>query len=255
MDRGTYASASAGLYQLRRLDVVNHNLVNVNTPGFKGQILTAERRSFDQTLAGKMNPEAPYARADHERVPGVVNVQTRTDFSQGPVQITGNPLNVALRNAKDFFVITTPDGPQYSRAGNFTLRADGALVTPEGFSVQGDGGEIVADGGKIEITANGTVLSDGQDVGRVRVVRFQETDNLQRAAGARFQLGEGVEGPEALDDPSLTPGALEMSNVSAIESMVQLISANRGFDLYSRSARTIDEMNQQATRDLGRVRG
>ena len=253
MDRGTYASASAGLYQLRRLDVLNNNLANVNTPGFKGQVITAERREFDQTLANKLVPTEPYVKTDQQRSPGVVNVKTHTDFTQGPIQVTGNPLNAALNNANDFFAVNTPDGVQYTRAGNFTLRQDGSLVTPEGLLVLGDGGEITTTGGSVQITDNGSVLSDGQLVGRLQVVRFADTSNLERVAGSRFAL-TGGEAPPAVEDAQMTPAALEMSNVSAIESMVQLISANRGFELYTKSARTIDEMNQTASRDLGRPR-
>lgn len=253
MDRGTYASASAGLYQLRRLDVLNHNLSNVNTPGYKGQVITAERREFDQTLAAKLVPDEAYVQADQERSPGVVNIKTQTDFRQGPIQVTGNPLNAALNNANDFFVINTPEGPQYTRAGNFTLASEGELVTAEGFQVLGDGGAITTTGGEVQISANGSVLSDGEVVGRLQVVRFPTTEGLVRTAGARFQL-TGGDAPPILEDPQITTSALEMSNVSAIESMVQLISANRGFELYTKSARTIDEMNQTATRDLGRPR-
>ena len=105
MDRGIYTSASAGLYQLRKLEVVNNNLANINTVGFKKQILTGETQSFDQTLASAVAKDDPYAKGDHDRTPGVVNSRTVTDFTVGAIKNTGNPLDVALRNPNDFFVI------------------------------------------------------------------------------------------------------------------------------------------------------
>ena len=142
MDRGTYIAASGGFAQLLKLQIVSNNLANVSTPGFKREILRGDVQTFEQTLASQIAPNDPYARGDQERTPGVVSVHAETDFAQGPIQDTGNPLDVALRNPKDFFVVLTPNGPRYTRAGNFTLGQNGQLVTADGMPVSGDGGAI-----------------------------------------------------------------------------------------------------------------
>lgn len=251
MDRGTYSAASGGLVQLRKLEVVNNNLANVNTPGFKRQLIVNNTQSFDQTLARLVENRDPFARKDQERTPGAVNIQTVTDFTLGPIKDTGNPFDLALRNAKDFFVVNTPDGPQYTRAGNFTLNAEGQLVNPEGFTVQGDGGEINANGPRVVINPDGSVRVNGEITGRIQVVRIEDPNALQRIGGSRFALGDGQAAPQNVE-ADIATRALEMSNVSTISSMVDLIGTNRAFEMYVRTTQTIDTMNQAAINQIGR---
>ncbi len=252
MARGTYSAASAGLVQLRKLDLVNNNLANVNTPGFKKQVLVSEVQSFDDTLAKAVEPQDPYARPDQERTPGVVNTRAITDFSQGSIKHTGNDLDVALRNPNEFFVIQGPEGPLYTRAGNFTLNSEGNLSTQDGFPVMGDGGEITTQGVGVSISAGARVVSNGQQVGTLQVVSVPNPQILERVGGNRFRLQEGQPEPDGVDNPEVEPHALEMSNVGAIESVIDLIKATRGFELYTKSASTIDQMNQTAVQQVGK---
>jgi len=252
MDRGTYAAASAGFVQLTQLDIVNNNLANVNTPGFKRQFLVQETQGFDDTLASKMNLKDPYAKADQERTPGVNQLRTVTDFSLGSITNTGNPLDVALRDPNEFFVIETPEGNQYTRAGNFTLNVEGQVVTHEGYSVLGDGGAIAVNGPGVSISPSGVVGSQTEEAGRLAVVRFEDPTVLERIGGSRFAIVDGGAAPAAVDDPQLLTQSLEMSNVSAIDSIIELISATRGFELYTKSAASIDEMNQTAINQVGK---
>ena len=256
MDRGTYVAASGGLLQLRRMEIVNNNLANSNTPGFKGQFLVNRTRQFDETLASQQ-PEVtkdPFAVGDHDRTPDARSVSTVTDFTPGARKATGNPLDVALRGPSDFFVVNTGEGLRYTRAGNFTLNTEGELVTSDGQQVQGDGGAITVTDGPVTIAPNGAVYSNGEEIGRLQVVRFENTDGLTRVGANRFSLNAGQAAPPALDDAQIVPASLEMSNVSAVTGMLQLIQANRGFEMYSKSARTIDEMNQSAITQVGRTR-
>ena len=108
MERGTYITASDGILQLLKLDVINNNLANSNSAGFKRQYVQAEERAFDQTLASQMRLNDPFAKPDHERTPEVTSQRTFTDFSPGPIMATGNPLDVALRHPYDFFVVQGP---------------------------------------------------------------------------------------------------------------------------------------------------
>lgn len=251
MDRGFYAIASGGLLQLTKLDVVNNNLANVNTPGFKRELIVSEEQQFANTLAREMESEDPYARADDQRVHGISQVSTATDFTPGAIKATGNSLDVALRNSGDFFVINTPEGAQYTRAGNFTLNANGEIVTQDGLQVQGDGGAIAVNGPGVKVQPNGQVFADGQLAGTLQVVHFDQTDSLERVGGSRFKLAQGAVQPTAVE-PDVEPSSLEMSNVSAITSMIDLIAANRAFDMYSRTARSIDDLNQVSIAQVGK---
>ena len=253
MDNGTYSAASGGVLQLRKLDVVSNNLANVNTVGFKKQAVVSESQGFDETFAKLVEGQDPYARGDQARTPGVVHAKTVTDFSQGAIKNTDNPLDVALRNPKDFFVVNTPDGPQYTRAGSFSLDSEGNVVTSEGFTVSGDGGGITAAGPGVSISGNGTVTSNKEEVGRLQVVRIDKTEQLEHVAGTRFKLVTGAAQPEAVEG-ELVPQSLEMSNVSVITGMLDMIAANRAFEMYTKSAQTIDGMNQTSINQVGRQR-
>lgn len=256
MDIGTYVATSSGMFQMKKLEVQNNNLANINTVGFKGQFVVAVPQSFDNTLASTIDEKDPYARADQKRFQNVADVKTQIDFSQGAIQHTGNPLDVALRSPKDFFVINTPQGERYTRAGNFTLDTTGQLVTVDGYQVMGEGGAISAQAPGVSIFPDGSVRAgvnvgpQPNVVGRLRVVRFEDTAGLEATEGARFKIKGGTKPVQV--DPRVEPQALEMSNVSAITGMVDLITTNRAFDAYTKAAQTLDSMNQAAVSQLGR---
>jgi len=239
------------MLQALKLELINNNLANVNTPGFKRQFLVSEERAFDQTLASMLPLGDPFAKADHDRDPEVITTETRTDFSAGPIRETGNPLDVALRHPLDFFVVQNESGTFYTRAGNFTLNVEGQLVTPDGAQVQGDGGALTASGANVHIAADGSLMADGRPVGRLQVVRFSDPKSLRRVEGTRFLLSEGGPTPEQVP-ADLAPRSLEMPNVSVISSMAEMITANRGFEAYTKVARTIDELNGIAIQQVGR---
>lgn len=251
MDRGTYIAASGGMLQLRTLDVVANNLSNLNTPGFKRQFLVNTRRAFESTLSSVLAPDVPSAEAEQEISPEVGTISSFTDFSPGPLKQTGNHLDVALAHPQDFFVVETPEGQQYTRAGNFSLNSEGNLVTQDGSTVQGDGGVITVQGGSAKIGSNGDVLVDGASVGRLQVVRMQNLEDLQPVGGSRFALAEGSAAGEVVE-ADLHPATLEMSNVTAVRSMIDLISANRAFQLYTKSAKAVDEMNNLSISKVGK---
>jgi flagellar basal body rod protein FlgG len=187
------------------------------------------------------------APKDHDRTPGVVQIASETDFTPGPVSNTGNPLDVALGRANQFFVVSTPEGERLTRAGNFTKNANGTLVTPDGLSVQGDGGEIVLPAGEASISSNGAILVGKQVVGRLRVVEVNDLTQLRRTEGARFK-SEGGTG-EPVENPELITNSVEMPNISVVEAMVEMINAQKAFEAYTKSVRTIDELNERSIRN------
>ncbi len=247
MDKGIYAASSGGLINARRLDVVANNLANVQTVGFKAERLIAREQAFSDTLASKITTSTARDQLGLEDVPGAVHTGSYTDFSQGPIAANGDPLNVALTESNTFFVVATPNGDAYTRAGNFTLNRDRVLVTADGLPVQGDGGPItLPTGGQGKISSSGVVTVDGAVVGRLRTVKIEDTSTLKRQEGVRFTAAAAqVEVVPA----ELVPESVEMPNVNVVEAMVDMINAQRGFEAYTKSVRTIDELNERALRN------
>lgn len=251
MDRGTYTATSAGYASLIKLEIVANNLANVNTAGFKRQTLIGQEQTFEETLAGIYSKDDPYARGDHERTPGVVTLESGTDFSAGPIQFTGNSLDLALRDPMDFFMVQTPRGIQYTRAGNFTLNSAGQIVTADGLPVVGDGGPLTVGPGKLAVEEDGSVVVNGVTAGRFGVVHFDSTVGLKREAGARFTLRPAAPAPRAVE-AQVIPRSLEASNVSTIHGMLDLMTTQRGFDAYTRASNSLDNLNRIAITEVGR---
>ncbi|OVE80210.1 hypothetical protein BVY02_01030 [bacterium J17] len=249
MSYGMWVASSGGLSENRRLELIAHNLANVNTVGYKAERLTTSAQDFGDTLAKKMEHGGAAANTI-EQTPGVVNINTFTDFSAGPVSNTGNPLNVALRQDNQFFVVSDPEGDSYTRAGNFTLDAERNIVTADGAPVQGDGGPLtLPPGASARIQSDGTVMVDGQVIGRIKVVEFQEDQlvNLKRAEGVRFKAAGDTQ-PQTVP-ADLVTSSVELPNVSVVEAMVEMISAQRSFEAYTKTVQTMDQLTDTAIRN------
>jgi flagellar basal-body rod protein FlgF len=253
MDRGSYIAATGGVAQLQRLDVVTNNLANVNTPGFKKQVVATQAKEFDQTFAAQFEAQDPFARADHERASGAVVASAQVDFSVGAIRNTGNPLDAAIKHKNSFFAVQTPDGIQYTRAGNFSIDQNGDLVTQEGFPVISEGSAInVGNVPNVFIAEGGYVRSGRTNLGQIITVRIDDLNALVPVGGTRFKA-EGVQvTPD--EQPPITPRSLESANVSPIQGVVELINANRAFELYTRTASSLDQMNNQAISTVGNRR-
>jgi flagellar basal-body rod protein FlgF len=251
MDRGTYIAAAAGLAQFKKVDVVSNNLANASTVGYKREMVTTEAQEFKETLASAIATDHPYAQADHERMNAVSLVSTYTDFSAGPIQSTGNPLDAALRNPNDLFAVNTPEGLQYTRAGNFAVNSEGLLVTQDGYEVQGDGGPIQISGPNPKIQSDGSILVNGEVQGILGVYRFEDTEGLERAGGNRFRPAASSAAPEQVA-ASVATESLELSNSSAINGVTDLMTAQRAFQMYTKVAESVDSINQVAINQIGR---
>ncbi|MCC6933926.1 MAG: flagellar hook-basal body protein [Deltaproteobacteria bacterium] len=246
MDRGLYNATAAGLIADRQMSIVSNNLANVNTAGFKGQRISNKQQEFTDTLASTIANAPARAQSDQEQTPGVVDTITVTDFAPGPISNTGNPLHAALRDPNGFFVVQTPQGEAYTRAGSFTLNGEGKLVTSDGLPVLGDGGEILLPQGKAEITNNGVVTVNGATISKLRVVEFDDLKSLERTEGTRFRaVGAN---PRNMESPQVVPESLEMPNVNVVASMVDLVNASKAFEAYTKTVRTIDELNERIIR-------
>ncbi len=213
----------------REMDAIANNIANINTSGFK-----AESAVFQEFLM-------PGARADQfpgpdRRLSFVLDRATWHDLSAGPVQQTGNPLDVAV-DGDAFLAVQTPNGERYTRNGAMQVNAAGELVTSEGFRVLGDGGPIVLQpqDRNISISADGTVsVREGTNAaidavrGKIRLVAFAQPQRLEKEGSSTFRAPANL-APQAPENARLVQGALEKSNVRAVIEMTRMIEVNRSY--------------------------
>jgi flagellar basal body rod protein FlgG len=176
-----------------------------------------------------------------------------TDFSQGTLAATGNPLDVAL-GSKGFFVVSGPSGPLYTRNGSFHLSSTGMLTTPDGYAVQDTSGTAIqATGvGPLEIAGDGTVSQDGAALGQLAVVNL--FPGAADKAGANYYRQPGAQtAPSPATDVQVYQGKLEASNVATPETAVRLVSLLRQFEMLQKAANLGAEMDQRAIQDVAKV--
>lgn len=229
----------------RELDVVANNVANVGTTGFKG-----ESTLFREFLAGRAR-EHTFPMQD-QRVSMVIDRATRTDFSQGPIEHTRNTFDLAIQG-EGYFTIETPQGERYTRAGSFTTNATGELVTMRGDRVLGDGGPIQFDpqDTDVNIAADGTISTRAGERGRIRLVRFENENALQRQGENLFSASAQPEnaGPAT----RIMQGAIEKSNVRPVIELSRMIEITRNYTNIANMMNKTDELRRDAIQRLADV--
>lgn len=176
-----------------------------------------------------------------------------TDYSQGVIHPTDNPLDFAI-SGRGFFAVNGPSGPLYTRNGSFKLTAAGLLVTSDGLPVRNKGGGTIQtrSTSSLEVTADGTVMQDDQALGQLEVVNFDEPKQLNKQGLNYFHQVDPSLVPEA-SDAQVYQGKLEGSNVGSAESSVRLISVLRQFEMLSKAINIGSDMDKQALQEVARV--
>jgi flagellar basal-body rod protein FlgF len=213
----------------REIDVVANNIANLNTTGFKG-----ETSVFEEFLM-------PTARANgftgaDRRISYVHDRATRHDLSPGPMQQTGNPLDVAI-DGDAFLVVQTAQGERYTRNGAMQINAAGELVTSEGARVLGEAGPIVLQPGDrdISISADGTIsVREGSNAlidairGKLRLAAFERPQRLEKDGSSAFRAPADLP-PQAAPNARVVQGAIEKSNVRGVVEMTRMIEISRAY--------------------------
>src|SRR3989338_2875678 len=187
----------------RQLTVVANNIANMNTTGFKG-----EKMMFVQHLVQSKGGEKIFG----DKIAYVRDVATVRDLSEGPIQTTGNPLDVAI-SGEGFFVVKTADGESYTRNGNFKLDDTGQLVTQRNDPVLSDSGKLFvfsARDTEINISRDGVVSTENGELGRMRVVRFDNEQQLRATSSGLYSAGGGA--PQNVAKPDIMQTMIEGSN-------------------------------------------
>lgn len=258
MMRSLWTAGTGMIAQQTNIDTISNNLANVNTIGFK-----KIRAEFEDLLYQTLRAPGDSGRQGTGQLPTGLQVglgarlaATNRLFTQGNVQQTGNALDLMI-DGDGFFQIQLPDGRiAYTRSGNFKIDGEGRLLNNDGYYLQPD--ISVPDGANnLSVAPDGTVtvMMPGenlpQEIGQIELVRFvnpagllPEGKNLFLQSGASGEPVNATPGTDGVGE--IVQGALEMSNVQVVEEMVNMIVAQRAYDVNSKAVQASDEMLQVA---------
>ena len=254
MMRALWSAASGMKGQQTNMDVIAHNIANVNTYGGK-----KVRAEFQDLIYQNIRDAGAVSGADSQYPTGLqVGLGTRVAatnriFTQGPLQTTDNPTDIGIQG-EGFFRITMPDGTTaYTRDGSFKLDSQRRLVTTDGYpladnitiddNAPSDSITISDDGRVSDTPAGGTQ----QEVGQIQLARFVNPSGLTAIGKNLFVVseasGEAIESEPGVDGAgTLTQKTLEMSSVQIVEEMVNMIISQRAYESNSKAVTTSDSM-------------
>jgi flagellar basal-body rod protein FlgF len=239
MGDGMWSALSGAMVQLSTLDVAANNIANASTPAFR-----AEHAVFREQLARATFRGRPVPAEKQMRYAGVDAIEPAT--VAGGVLTTGRGLDVAIKG-DGFLVVKTPQGDRYTRSGSLQIARDGTLVTHDGNPVLNENqNPLRLPPGSVDahIAKDGTVFAGGAAVGRLAYVRFPQGSQLAKE-GALLYRSDGTNAP-APAQADFETGALEQANVSAVQGMVELVGATRGFEACERAIDAFKEADHRA---------
>lgn len=231
MNRAMFAAASGMAAQQTQLEIVADNLANADVAGFKGAAAT-----FADVRAGSLGL-------------GTTTVGKHALLAQGKLVRSGGPFDVAIDGA-GFFIVERDGKLAYTRNGEFSRDADGRLRDSAGYALAGV--RVPGDAVAVRVERDGRVLIDtpaheGHEIARLRLASFASPEALRQLGATLFvptaESGSAhVFAPGAHDGPSIAFGMLERSNVSIVESMMQILGAQRAYEANAKGVQAADEM-------------
>jgi len=246
MIQALHSSALGMLGEQEYLDTTANNIANIHTYGYK-----KERLNFKDALYVNMRDASNGESQENlKKGTGVIPNTIQKIYSHGPVVETGRPLDLSLNEDDTFFTVENYNGEQvYSRNGDLRISMEDGqnyLVNSEGYYILDDGfNRITIDfpATEAKVDMNGNLLNpDGEVAARLGIVTFQTTAGLESIGGNNYRETENSGAAEIAEGATLTAGFIEHSNVDMGEEMVNMIRAQRAYQLSSRVLRTADEM-------------
>ena len=226
----------------RHLNIIANNLANMNTTGFK-----AKKMMFIEHLARSEGGTGITGQS----ISFVRDIATMRNTAAGTLKETGNPLDMAIRGP-GYFVVETEDGERYTRNGHFRLDEAGQLVAQGGHPVLSDSGQpffFSPEDSAIKVAQDGTVSTENGDLGRIRVVRFENDQELRETAGGLL-TSESL--PQDVETPDVAQNMLENSNVLPILEIAKMIAVERAYSDVKRFITREDERIRTMMRELNR---
>lgn len=264
MQDALFSGLFGALTTEHRMNFIANNLANVNTSGYKRETLafkdTMAHYAHDEIREPLMNLRSKPLFPEAKNMARPRIAETKIDYSQGAMKATGDPLDIAINGENAFFRVTTPNGDFLTRNGHFVLSADGTVMTPQGFPVQGMGGNVVIPPGtrQISIAGDGQVFADGALVNQILLTSVDEPQNLEKMGQNLYRPQENVEvaeGDAYLQGARLEQGFLEAANVEVVWEMVNMIEVQRQFEAYQKVMQTSDALDRASNEKIGKRQG
>lgn len=216
MENVTYIGISQQMALQQQIEVTANNIANMNTPGFKAQNVL-----FTDYITAPKDHNAPIHQSN--------DFATYQDLTIGNLIQTSNSLDFAI-HGKGYFTIETPDGTRYTRDGGFSLNLNRELVTKTGHLVMSENDNAIvipAEAAQIRISDDGTISSEQGDIGRLKIVNFDNEQLLKRKGDNLFDASGSIATPAV--DRKVTQGQIESSNVNPVVEMNRMIELMRMF--------------------------
>jgi flagellar basal-body rod protein FlgG len=251
MIRSMMTAATGMDAQQLYMDTISNNLSNVNTTGYKRVKMEFQDLMYQALREpGTLNVEGAVSPAGVEVGLGVKPAATQRVFEQGSIIGTENPMDIAIQG-EGLFQVSLPDGTTaYTRDGSFSLSSEGTVVTSSGFPItpsitvpSGAGDIKVSPAGVVTVQING----EQQEIGQIELARFVNPSGLRAVGGNLFTESEATGAPMVQTPGEEGAGTLmqnytEASNVQAVQEMVNMITAQRAYEIVSKAITVSDEM-------------
>ncbi|NLC28103.1 MAG: flagellar hook-basal body protein [Campylobacteraceae bacterium] len=265
MQNGFYSATGGMVAQFNKLEVISNNLANINTPAFKRDdvVIGDFSRIFQEVrdelpLRNHTKEAAKFLNRSIDRVPQVS--LEYTNYMNGGMKETNNPLDFALKREDLFFMVETPQGVRLTQNGSFTLNEDGVLTTKEGYAVlpanyfENKRPIDFAPENQITVDANGNLYADGNIVNTFYIAQAIEPRFLTKEGSHLYKFDE--ENIQALPGANaLMQGYVEISNVNPVSEMVGLIEAQRMVEMYQKVMTShMDDLNSDAINKLANTK-
>ena len=230
MLNGLFSNFSGKFVNSRRLEIISNNIANVSTPGFKVSrpvfnAFTGEDESGNEMLQNT----------------SVSMYDSYLNFSAAPLLETGNNFDFAIEG-EGFFVVSTKDGPMYTRNGQFTISTDKKLVTASGDPVLGKGGEINVDGNQINVESDGSVFVDKTFVDTIKLVDFEDKKYIRNYGKNLFINTKEGSAEIVPENSTIRQGYYEASNVDIMREMIEMIHTVRAYEAYTKIGESLDDV-------------
>ncbi|MDR0858267.1 MAG: flagellar hook-basal body complex protein [Oscillospiraceae bacterium] len=257
MTRGFYIAGTGMMLQRRRMESITNNIVNADTVGFKRDNLVSHR--FDQVMIERRNDYVDRTQYSRDIEVGELTFGTRvdrvyTDFSMGNVEETGKTTDL-LAVGDGYFIVETGDGDRYTKAGAFTINSLGYLTDGVGHYVLGTEGRIFVGSDQFQVTEPGEIYVGGEPVNRLRMAVFSDDADPRKQGDNLFYLNAGTADEDNTLTTTIKQGFYENSNVDVGREMVDMMTVYRAYETNQKMVQTVDQMNQKAASQIGRLGG